>query len=229
VIFKDGTTTLSTMSLTAGAASYSTSSLATGAHSITASYSGDSIFASAVSTAQTLTISVAPAVTFTALPTSLTIVHGSTGTIVITGTPVGGYTGTATFSCGTLPTAATCSFAPTSLVFSGNNTAQSTTLSISTSTTTTGLNQIPGLGIAGGIVVALLLPIGFARGRKGGMKLTLLLLVVAASAGSLGLAGCSSGSSGPTTITTPAGSYTIVVTVTAPSANTTISLPVTVQ
>ena len=233
VVFKDGSTTLSTMTLAAGAASYSTSALTVGTHSITVSYSGDSIFASGVSTAQTVIINVAPAVTFAALPTSLTIVHGATGTIVITGTPVGGYTGTATFSCGPLPTAASCTFAPTSLVFSGSNTAQSTTLTIATSLTTAGYNLIPGFHTATGIVAALLLfPLGFARRRKQfGRYLNgaiLMAMITLSSAALLGLTGCSS-SAGPTTTTTPAGSYSIVVTITAPNANSTITLPVTVQ
>jgi len=233
VVFKDGTTTLSTMTLASGAASYSTSSLSTGTHSITVSYSGDSIFASGVSAAQVVTISVAPALTFTALPTSLTIVHGSTGTVVITGTPVGGYTGTATFTCGTLPTAASCTFAPTSLVFSGSNTAQSTTLTIATSMTTAGFNLIPGLNTATGVFAALLLfPLGFARRRKQyrrWLKGALLLVMLSlSSAAIVGLTGCSS-SAGPTTTTTPAGSYSIVVTITAPNANSTITLPITVQ
>jgi hypothetical protein len=234
VVFKDGTTTLSTMTLASGAASYSTSSLAVGAHSITASYSGDVVFASAVSSAQTVTISVAPALTFAAVPTTLTITHGSSGTVVVTGTPVGGYSGTATFTCGALPTAAACTFSPASLAFSGNNTAQSTTLTISTSTTTAKLEQLPGRNIAPGIFFAMLFPLGLVwrRCRKVGgfANLTLLALLVAASCVPfIGLVGCSSGSSAPAVVTTPVGAYSITVTVTAPSANGTITLPITVQ
>ena len=103
ITFKDGTTTLSTAALASGSATYSTSALAVGTHSITVSYSGDSIFGGATSAASTVTINLAPAINFAAQPTSLTVVHGSSGSIVITGTPVGGYTGTVTFACGTLP------------------------------------------------------------------------------------------------------------------------------
>lgn len=236
VVFKDGATTLSTVTLASGAASFSTTALAVGAHSITASYSGDSIFGFAVSAAQTLTINVAPGDSFTALPTALSIVHGANGTVVITGTPVGGYIGTASFACGPLPSSASRTFAPSTMVFTGNNTAQTTTLTIATSLTVTGANHPPSFGTAQEIFVALLLvPLGFVRLRRNvssGLKLTLLLLLLTtSSAAFLGLAGCSSGSTTPktTTTTAPAGAYSIAITVTAPSANTTLTIPVTVQ
>src|SRR5581483_10753696 len=44
VTFKDGSTTLGVMSLSSGSATYSTSTLPVGAHSITAVYGGDSNF-----------------------------------------------------------------------------------------------------------------------------------------------------------------------------------------
>ena len=57
VTFLDGTTTLGTGTLSAsGVATYSTSKLATGAHSITAQYGGDSNFAASTSTAVTVTV-----------------------------------------------------------------------------------------------------------------------------------------------------------------------------
>jgi len=42
VTFRDGTTTLGSMTLVSGGASFTTSSLSKGTHSITATYSGDS-------------------------------------------------------------------------------------------------------------------------------------------------------------------------------------------
>jgi len=228
VTFKDGTTTLSTATLASGTASFSTSSLAAGAHTITVSYSGDSIFGAATSPASTVTINVAPAITFAAQPSSLTIVHGSSGTIVITGTPVGGYTGTVTFACGTLPTGASCTFARSSLTFTANNTAASTTLTFSTVTTVAALESLPRFTTITPVFAALmLLPLGFFSRRKllrGGIVLSLLALVSMAALG-----GCSSGSKGPTSVTTPAGTYTVPVTVTAGTAVSTLNLSITVQ
>ncbi len=228
VTFKDGTTTLSTATLASGAASFSTTSLAAGAHSITASYSGDSSFAAATSSASTVTINVAPAITFAASPTTLTIVHGATGTVMITGTPVGGYTGAVTFACGSVPTSASCTFAPTTLSFTGANTAQTTTLTFSTSTTTGMLGQPAIFGrMATTIALAvLLMPLGFARRSRRvvrGAIFTLLLTLGLVA----GLSGCSS--SGKTTLTTAAGTYTVPVTVTASGVASTINLSVVVQ
>ncbi len=49
MIFRDGSTTLSTLNVSSGYAFYSTAALAYGSHAITASYSGDSVFVASVS------------------------------------------------------------------------------------------------------------------------------------------------------------------------------------
>jgi Big-like domain-containing protein/beta-propeller repeat-containing protein len=82
VTFKDGTTTLGSMTLNGtGVAVYSTSTLAVGAHSITAAYGGDAANSASTSTAASVTISAppAPTVTISAAPTS--IVLGKTATL----------------------------------------------------------------------------------------------------------------------------------------------------
>lgn len=59
VTFKDGTTTLGTGPVNgSGVATYATSSLSVGSHSITASYGGDTLNAASVSTAVTVTVTV---------------------------------------------------------------------------------------------------------------------------------------------------------------------------
>ena len=61
VTFSDGTTTLGTAALnSAGTATFSTSSLASEGHSITASYGGDANFAGSASTATSLSVTLAP-------------------------------------------------------------------------------------------------------------------------------------------------------------------------
>jgi hypothetical protein len=101
VTFIDGTTSLGTATVNGGAATFSTSTLAAGSHSITASYSGDSNFAGSVSSVVTVVVS-APAKTKTttsisASATQLTV--GQTLTLSISvapqsgsGTPTGGVT-----------------------------------------------------------------------------------------------------------------------------------------
>ena len=120
VTFADGSTTLGTGTISGGIATYSTSTLAVGPHSITASYGGDTNDSTSVSqtlalavnqtnTAVALTSSPNPAygasvvVTFTAAVTPAT----ATGTVTFMdgGTPLGTITisgGTATYSISTL-------------------------------------------------------------------------------------------------------------------------------
>jgi hypothetical protein len=232
VTFKDGTTTLGTATLASGAASYTTSALAVGAHSITVSYSGDSVFGAATSAASTVMIGVPPAISFGAQPSSLTVVHGSSGTLVITGTPVGGYTGTVTFACGKLPASASCTFAPSSLTFSGNNAVATTTLTFSTTATTAFLEMLPGTGTLGAVFAAILfMPIMVRKKRmRTPVRLMAWLLLLGGTVSLLGLSGCGGGGSKSSTpITTAPGTYTVPVTITAGTATSTLNLSVTVQ
>ena len=81
VTFKDGTTSLGSMTLNGtGIAVYTTSTLAVGAHSITAAYSGDSANGASTSTAAgvTVTAASAPIVTIGVLPASITLGQSAT-------------------------------------------------------------------------------------------------------------------------------------------------------
>jgi Bacterial Ig-like domain (group 3)/Beta-propeller repeat len=76
VAFKDGTTTLGSMTLNGtGIAVYTTSTLGVGAHSITASYGGDAANGSSTSTAASVTVTAAaaPTVTIGVAPASITL------------------------------------------------------------------------------------------------------------------------------------------------------------
>jgi hypothetical protein len=132
VTFSNGTSSLGTAMVNAtGNAVLTTSFGSTGVYSVTATYSGDSANASSVSSALTETI-VTPSITGSIAPGSLTIKSGSSGTLVLTVTPVGGYTGTINFSCGTLPAHITCSFAPASLTLALGSGPVTDTLTINT-------------------------------------------------------------------------------------------------
>jgi arabinogalactan endo-1,4-beta-galactosidase len=65
-------------------------------------------------------------------PATVAVPQGSQGTVAITLTPLGGYSGSATFACSGLPTNATCSFSPTSVTFDGKDTPQMTNVTITT-------------------------------------------------------------------------------------------------
>jgi hypothetical protein len=75
VKFKDGSTTLSTKTISNGVASYSISTLVAGSHSITAVYSGNSSYPS--STSPTLTQSVMTVASVAVSPASLSLPLGS--------------------------------------------------------------------------------------------------------------------------------------------------------
>ncbi|WP_370677749.1 Ig-like domain repeat protein [Pleomorphomonas sp. PLEO] len=114
VTFKDGGTTLGSDTISGGAASYSTSSLAAGSHAITAVYGGDTNNIAATSSAVTVTVS-APTISLT--PASLP--NATVGTAYSQTLTASG--GTAPYSyvvtAGTLP--AGLSFDATSGVLSG--------------------------------------------------------------------------------------------------------------
>jgi hypothetical protein len=104
VTFMDGTTTLGAAPLSSGTATFSTATLATGGHSITAVYGGDSLYNASTSTALTQSVvssSTATAVTSSANPSALEQSVIFTATVTVTGGGGGTPTGTVTFLDGT--------------------------------------------------------------------------------------------------------------------------------
>ncbi|MES2390706.1 MAG: Ig-like domain repeat protein [Acidobacteriota bacterium] len=218
VTFLDGSSAIGTGTLNgSGAATLTISTLAVGTHSITAQYAAAGIFPASVSSAKQVIITGTPDFSITNAPPSLTITRGSTGSVTFTVTPLNGYTGTLKFSCGTLPAYASCSFSPAQLAFTGGaQSPQTATLTLDTTARTmsmlkplarsrpsfslAGLFAFPGLGL------------GFLglRRRKGSRRIALTLLFgLVALIGATALTGC--GSHGAQL--TPAGSYTIPVSV----------------
>lgn len=104
VSFKDDGTVLATITMTNSQATFTTSRLAAGAHTITAVYNGGN-HAPAVSAARTLTVSgLSSYTTLSAAPTTATAGQGVTLTATVRPTVAGGATptGTVTFRDGTL-------------------------------------------------------------------------------------------------------------------------------
>jgi beta-lactam-binding protein with PASTA domain len=173
-----------------------------------------------------------PSYTLIANPSSLTIKSGSSASTVITLTPTGGFTGTVNFTCGTLPADVTCTFMPTSLTVT-SSTALTTTLTIGTTGTATAalIKQPAGTVLPTLLAALILLPLGFTRRilrtRKTGSQWFGLLLLTGAcfaAAGLLGTAGCGGSSS-----STPAGTYSIPITVTSGSTTVPLNLSITIQ
>jgi Bacterial Ig-like domain (group 3)/FG-GAP-like repeat len=131
VTFLDGATSLGTGTLAGGVATFATSTLAAGSHSITAQYGGDVNYAGSTSAVVTQTVNAGGDFSVSASPTALAIVAGQSGTVALTVTPQNGSTQTVTFSCGNLPGASACAFVPTSITLDGTHPAM-TQVTIST-------------------------------------------------------------------------------------------------
>jgi hypothetical protein len=223
VTFMDGTSTLGTGTLNAsGLATYNTSSLSTGPHSITAVYGGDSTFAGSTSGVLTQTVNT-PSYTIAFNPTTLTVTGGSSGTTTITVTPSFGFSQQVTFACSGLPAFSTCSFSPANVTPNGTSAATGT-LTIATNVATASLTQPAPLDqrklprSSQAFLALILLGLGglvrYRRAWKGWMLSVVLIAVLGAIV--VGCGGNSSNNNGGGS-TTPKGSSTITVTATAGS------------
>jgi hypothetical protein len=234
VQFLDGMTLLGSSPLNAqGVATYTTSSLTAGSHTISAVYEGDANFVGSQSMlTQTVTTPVTPpGFSLSANPTMLTIQQGQTGQAKITLTSTGGDSGTFTFTCSGLPELATCIFNPTTLTASGSNASVSTMMTIITQRNGYGMvTRLSPKAPASGDNAILIcwLPAGllgfvlcWQRKRlTSAAKGVLWMLILIA--GVTGLTACG-GSPG-----TPVGSSTITITATSGSISQSTTVNVTV-
>jgi hypothetical protein len=230
VTFMDGTTTLAMMSLSGGAVSYSTSSLAVGAHSITAVYGGDTNYSGSTSSAVTVTVqALVPSFTLGASPTSGSVAAGSSAQTTISVTPVNGFNLQVSFACSGLSNGVTCSFNPQTVTPNGTATAN-TMLTIGTTSQSAQLAR-PASGplhrSARGAATLAFLAAGalwFFRRRKG-PRWTLWIVTATISISAV-LAGCGSGSKSAGQL--QSANYTITITATAGSQSQTATYALTV-
>jgi hypothetical protein len=234
VSFYEGQTLVGTGTLSNGTASYTASSFPTGNVVVSAQYSGDANFTQS-SSPPILVLSVTPT------STALSVAQSGSVTDAMTLSPVPGYTGTVQLSCGNLPPAATCSFQPSSVAFTGTNNSASVTVTIQTGVSTQGavLPLLPGRSEnrAGVLAAVVWMPGLFIatiarRRRTKGTRLDKLLLLTLLCGIAAGLTACggsltpSSGSTGQT----PTGAYTVRVVASGPNGlSQTTNLNLTVQ
>jgi subtilase family serine protease len=219
VTFLDGTAILGTATLDAtGTAVLVTKTLAGGQHTLTASYPGDSVITASVSSP------IAEAISdyvFQALPATLTIQNGQSGTATLNVIPLGGFSQALQFSCGTVPTNVSCAFSPSSVTPDGAN---PTTVTLTVKTTTlvasaAGRNAlwvVTSTAVLGGF---LLLPFGRRRRIQGSFAVLGLMALV------LGGVGCGGGSNIQNVTTTPT-TFTMNVTSTGSSGSKTAPIVV---
>ena len=228
ITFIAGTATLGTAPLSsAGVATLTTTFSSAGIYDVVASYNGDAYDAASASTAVVETI-VAPSLSAAISPDSITISRGASGTLTITLTPVGGFTGKVSFSCGTLPADVSCTFAPPSITLTTGGGAQTDVLTINTAATKTALlssHTISRNSIDMYPAMALWLPgsltalLGIFRRRRGRGSARWPGLLSLLCLGLVGF-GCLSGCGGSSSNGARPGTYTIPVELTLTSGMT---------
>ena len=191
VSFYDGTTLLGTAPLTAGTATFNTTSLTAGAtNTLTATYSGDTNFLPSNTTVST-SVSVTP-LDFTITlsgPANQPALPGQWATYEFVVNPnSGSYPGTVDFSVTGLPTGATATFNPTSL--SANAGQQVVSLTIQAANPIAMRSATPIARKLAPLSLALLLLPFVGRQRRRLTRMLALFLMFAGIGAAAALTGC---------------------------------------
>jgi Bacterial Ig-like domain (group 3) len=238
ITFNDGSSALGTGVLnSSGVATYTTSSLAVGQHSITAVYGGDANNAGGTSLVLNQTVNAAD-FAISSTQSSETISAGASASLIVTVTSLGSFSNPISFSCSGLPASASCTFSPSTVTPNGNT--ATTNLSIATTGHTASLTSTPldqpsssshAICLAFPTMVLGMLGIATPKRRKFlSYALACLLTgicwfqVACGGSGSGGGGGGSGGTGG-----TPAGTYTVTVIGAAGSTQHTTTVALTVQ
>jgi uncharacterized cupredoxin-like copper-binding protein len=201
VTFESATGSIGSAVVENGSATLHVDNLPPATKSVTAVYNANENYSSssAAVTAQADASSTLPDFSVTANPTSVTVNPGAYGTIVITITPINGFSEMTTLSCSGLPAASTCVFSPVTLIPT-NGAAATSTLQIQTQgpSGTHAVLRHPDLSSgAGHIAYAIVLPgilalagLGALRKRSGLASLRVLGFVALLAASTVGLSSC---------------------------------------
>ncbi len=227
ISFYDGTTLLGTTSLTGGTATFATSALATGAHSITAVYTGDSNFNPVTSSAAAVTVTaLTPAFTLSSSASTLSLTIGQNGVVTLTLAANAAFGDTINLTCSGAPTNTTCTVNPTSVALTAGG-AGTATVVIGTTTNSASNSPVNPLQKASGIT-SLASVICLIAGWRFRRRMLLIVPVLLLAFSAIAMTGCGSDSS---VATAKKGTYTLTVTATPASSataaqTTTISLTV---
>jgi len=223
VSFYSGSTLLGTASVnSSGVATFTSTTLATGALSITAVYSGNTGFAG--STSASLTETVSTTYTVSAPPAPVTVTEGGSVEINVTVPPIGGaFNNMVTMSASGLPPGATATFNPPTVTpgSAGAPTIMTIQLAALTANSVHSHRNLASLIFALGLCG---MGFGGKRFRRKSKRGVALLVLAFAASSSLA---CGGGFLGPPT--TQAGSYVVTITGTSGAAQVSTTVTVVVQ
>ncbi|WP_353065964.1 FG-GAP-like repeat-containing protein [Tunturibacter psychrotolerans] len=248
VTFIDSGQNLAGVTLVNGVASFTTSILAVGSHTIQVGYPGNYEGQSETSAPITVTITGAPDFSLSLSSTTATITHGSAATTTISLTPLNSFSAATSLTCTGAPANSTCSISSPSVTPAGAAATATLTLqtSVQSASLTPGLSPLnPGAStpiVAGTLPLGLLALFSACRRRVrsatarprhlicgGSLFLAVSLLASLASVVACGGSSGGGGSAGPQTLYPTAGTYPLTVTATSGATIHTTTFTVTIQ
>lgn len=251
VTFIDSGKDLAGVTLVGGVASFTTSTLALGSHSIQVSYPGTYVGQAQISDPITLTITGAPDFLLSVSSPTATVPHGSAVSTNISLTPINGFSAATSLTCTGAPTNSTCSISPSGVTPAGAAATAILTLQTSVQSASLSPARSPLIPGASTPMVAEALPLGLVallsacRRRLGsatarphhlirGGSLFLPVILFVGLISVVGCGGVSSGvsgggSAGPQTLYPTAGTYPLTVTATSGTTVRTATFTVTIQ
>ena len=226
VDFYDGATLLGSGTLASGTATYTTSTLAAGTHSITAVYAGDTYFASVTSSAVSLVVTDLTLNIASGGSSSATVSAGGTATYHLTIAPsTGSALPAITLSASGAPAGSTVVITPQAITAGAGTTNVTVTVQVPAAGAPVRGSMISALGLVVPLVGIVVLPFGIGRrrlSRKAVISACLLLGVLISVAA---ISRCGTSSPAPP----QPKNYTVTVTATSGGASHATSLSLTVQ
>ncbi|HEY6768832.1 MAG TPA: Ig-like domain repeat protein [Candidatus Sulfotelmatobacter sp.] len=231
VSFYDGAVLLGPVTLAQGVAAYTTLSLTTGAHTITAQYGGNSNFSSVTSSALTETVDDFSLSVAAGGATSATTTAGGTASYALIIAPTTGETFPAavTLSVTGAPPGATATITPNPLPAGAGPTNVSLTIQLPSQTASLRHNQILALQLTPMMAGMLLLPLAvrIRRFASKGSWIGILLVLAIIGTSVTGFTGCGAKSSG--FLGNQQTTYTLTLTATSGNLSHSTTLKLTVQ
>ena len=225
VTFDDGSVQIGTGTVDAqGKATFSTSELALGTHSIAAYYVVNGKYTASASAVSALTVYAnSPQMTLTLSTRNLNVPYGSASSpVALQMVSKSGLAGTVSLSCTGLPVGMTCNFSPAQPTIAAGGTASSS-LTVSGPAV-----QAAGMPLSGGIAGLLLFPLPAVllwRVRRNARAIQASLCILVLSLVSVGcLVGCGGGKT-----PLPSGPQTVLVNATSGSFTMSVPLVLNVQ